>query len=233
HSCDGADEAQSAQRRHDADRAHERHGATLPRRTWRAEIGVSHHDKGERIEGRSKPVMKLGADLSRLVGKHHLGARRIVKLPQIAFPHGIFEALIAIRKPGQVEPIAVEEHERRIALSGLMALHTAVLQHEKYAAPVLYDVALLGQDGRSLLRVALVVDEDAEQLSSGASLANVQREPLFQFDETARLYDVGDKIGANFGCPPPQFAQSPRRDIDAKRGHEPLYDQSRRQEGTE
>src|SRR5262249_56197869 len=96
--------------REDGGGGDERDGATLARRAWRAEIGVSHHDKGERIEGRSKPVMKLGADLSRLVGKHHLGARRIVKLPQIAFPHGIFEALIAIRKPGQVEPIAVEEH---------------------------------------------------------------------------------------------------------------------------
>src|SRR5262249_15003249 len=103
---------------------------------------------------------------------------------------------------------------------GLVALHAAILQHEKYAAPVLYDVALLGQDGRSLFRVALVVYEDAEQLPSGAPLANVQREPLFQFDETARLYDVGDKVGANFGGPAVQLAQPTRRDIDADRGNE-------------
>src|SRR5262249_59826621 len=135
--------------------------------------------------------MKFGTDLSRLIGERHLGAGGIIKLPQISFPHRVFEALVAIRQPGQVKPIAVEQHERRITLSSLMALHAAVLQHQEYTAIVFYDVAFLGQDGRALLRITLVIDEDPQQLSIGAPLTYVQRKSLLQLDETAGLHDVG------------------------------------------
>ena len=203
HPCDRADEAKSAQRRHGADRAQQRHGATLSRGTRRAEIGIGQHDEGERVKRRRDSVVEFGADLRRLVGKRDVCPRATIELPEVAFAYRVFQALVAVRKPGQVEPIAVERHQRRIALPGLMTLHAAVLQHEKGAALVFHDLALLGQNGRPLLGVALVVDQDAEQLSVGAPPANVQRDPLFQLDETTGLHDVGDKIGVNFGCPAP------------------------------
>ena len=55
-------------------------------------------------------------------------------------------------------------HDGRIALAGLVALHAAAFEHEERAALVLQDIALLGEDGCPLLRLALIVDEDAEQL---------------------------------------------------------------------
>src|SRR5260370_20450445 len=177
--------------------------------------------------------MKLGANLSRLVSKRYLGTRGIIKLPQITFPHRVFETLVAVRKAGQVQPVAVEQHERRIALAGLVPLHTAVLQHQEYSPVVFYDVALLGQDGRALLRITLVVDEDPQQLSIGAPLANVQRKSLLQFDETAGLHDVGDQIGTNFRGPAPQLAQSPRRDVDTDRCDEQRHHDASREERAE
>src|SRR5262249_18139283 len=145
----------------------------------------------------------------------------------------VFETLVAVRKPGQVKPVAVEQHERRVALAGVMALHAAVLQHQEYTAVVFYDVAFLGQDGRALLRITLVIDEDPHQLSLAAPLTYGQRKSLLQLDETAGLHDVGDEIGTNFRRPASQLAQSPRRDIDTDCRDEQRHHDAGREEGAE
>ena len=177
--------------------------------------------------------MKFGPDLIRLIHKQLVGPRGIKKLPKISFPYRIFQALFVVGEPRQVESITVEQHDRGIALASLVPLHGAVLKHEEQAALVLYDVALLGEDACSLLRVALVVDEDPEQLSVGAPFANVEGEPLFKLGEAARLHDVRNEIGANLGRPTPQLAQPPWRNVDADRGNQQRHDDPDRQERAE
>jgi hypothetical protein len=187
----------------------------LPRRARRSEIGVRHHDEGQRVERRRDPIVKLCPDLVGLIDEHRVGPRRVKKLPEISLTHRIFQALFVVGEPRQVEAVAVEQHDRGIALAGLVPLHGAILQHEEQAALVLYDIALLGENAGTLFRVALIVDEDPHQLSVGAPFANVKGQPLFELGEAARLHDVRHEIGADLGRPPPQLAQAPGRNVDA------------------
>ena len=62
------------------------------------------------------------------------------------------------------------------ARPALQALDAAVDQHQEGAASRLDDLAVFGERGDALVRVAAVVDEDAEQLAVGAPLADVERE---------------------------------------------------------
>ena len=77
------------------------------------------------------------------------------------------------------------------------------------------DLAVFGQRGDALVRIAPVVDEDAEQLPVGAPLADVEREAALDRDEAAGLHDVDDEIRLHLGGPVAQFAQALRRQIGA------------------
>ena len=81
HARNHADEAEATQRCDHADGAEERHRAALPCGARRAEIGVSHHDEGQRVEWRGDSVVKFGPDLIRLIHKQLVGPRGIKKLP--------------------------------------------------------------------------------------------------------------------------------------------------------
>ena len=177
--------------------------------------------------------MKLGSDLSRLIGELLVGPGGIDELPEIAFAHGIFDILRTARQRRQVETIAVEQDERGIALAGFVSLHAAVLQHEEYSALVLHDVALLGDDGGALLCVALVIDEDPQQLPVRPSFPDMQGEPVLYLGETPGLHDIADQVGADLGGPAAQLAKSPRRDEHADRRNQKGDDDRGRQERAE
>src|SRR5207244_4206899 len=119
----------------------------------------------------------------RLIRKQLVGGPRIEELPEISLARGISDVLHAVREPGEVEPIAVEQYQGGIAFAALMSLDVSVLHDEEGAAFILYDLALLRDQSDPLLRVALIVDQDALQLSIGQPFANVKRQPLLQLRE--------------------------------------------------
>ena len=82
-----------------------------------------------------------------------------------------------------------------------MALDAAALQHEECAALVLEDVALLGEDADALLRVALIVDQDAEQLPFGRRSRIWSVSLLFQLVKRPGWTTLADEVGANLGRP--------------------------------
>ena len=114
-----------------------------------------------------------------------------------------------------------------------MPLHAAAFEHEIDAAVVLEDLALLGENRHAVLGIALVVDEDAEQLAVRPPLADVQHQAAFDAGEAAGLNDVADEIGADLGRPVPQLAQAPGREIDAERHDEQRDDGADHEEGHE
>ena len=88
-----------------------------------------------------------------------------------------------------------------LALRGFEPLHAAGLKHEEGAAIVADDGALLGEEGRALLRVAAVIDEHAEQHAVRLPLADMEDEAALEAVEAAGLHDVGDEVGAHFVRP--------------------------------
>ena len=116
------------------------------------------------------------------------------------------------RRLREIERIALEIHDRRIlllegaflallALDDFQPMHAAGLEHEEGAALVLHDRALLGQEGRALLRIAPVVDEHAEQHAVGMPFADVKTQPALEAVEAAGLHDVADQVGAHLVGP--------------------------------
>jgi hypothetical protein len=81
----------------------------------------------------------------------------------------------------------------------------------------LHDLALLGKKGRTLGGIAEIIDKDAQQQAVRLAFADMKCEAALDVGETARLNDIGDEVGAHLGCPAPQLADAPRRDIGSNR----------------
>ena len=79
---------------------------------------------------------------------------------------------------------------------------------------------MLGEDGDALLRIAAVVQQQADEQAVGAALADVEGEARLDGDEAAGLHDVADEVGAHLGQPAAQHAQAFRRDIGADAGEQ-------------
>ena len=71
------------------------------------------------------------------------------------------------------------------------------------------DLALLGEDGDALLRVAPVVDEDAEQLPVRAALADVEGEAAVDGVKRPGCTMLLTQVGAHLGRPAPQHRAGP------------------------
>ena len=102
-----------------------------------------------------------------------------------------------------------------INLSALQALDAAVDQDQERPAPCLDDLAIFGKRSDTLVRIAAIVDEDADELPIGAPLANVEREAALDREEAARLNNVDDEIRLHLRGPIAQRAQPGRRQIGA------------------
>ena len=59
------------------------------------------------------------------------------------------------------------------------------------------DLALLGEVGGVLLRIAGVVDENAEQKAIRPPVGDVEGEIATHGRETAGLHDIGQNVGAH------------------------------------
>ena len=60
---------------------------------------------------------------------------------------------------------------------------------------------MVGDDGDALLRVALIVDEDAGEDAAGQTLADADGQVLIELGEAAGLQNVGQHVGGDLGVP--------------------------------
>ena len=78
--------------------------------------------------------------------------------------------------------------------------------------------------------VAAVVDEDADQETVRPAVGDVESQIATHRRETARLYDIGEDVGAHLRAPVAQFTQRARRDIGGNCGDQERNDQRRGKE---
>jgi len=139
----------------------------------------------------------------------------LVELPQITFPRS--DLLGALRPGGefrQIEGVSIELDDIGISVSDLLSLHAAVREQKVGAGIPGYDVALLGEERHPFLRIAFIIDENAEQLSVRQSFADVQGQSARrEGNKAARLHDPGDEVGANLVDPLSKLAQALGRHI--------------------
>ena len=62
-----------------------------------------------------------------------------------------------------IERIAIECHQRGIALADFEAFEVAVLENEERSALVFHHGPVVGDDADALLRIAAVIDKDPDQ----------------------------------------------------------------------
>ena len=134
----------------------------MPGGARRAEIGKGNRQEGERIQRRHQPVVQFGAELAGLLDVERIFRIGEQQLPQIALADRIFHRLRTAGELREIEGVAVERHHLRIALLELVTLHDAGLQNQVGAVVVVQQIAELGQHRDALVRIALVVEEDAK-----------------------------------------------------------------------
>ena len=156
--CHGSDESHGTHGKRDHDRAAKRHGAALPCRARRAQIGKGDDHEGERIDRHADPVEELGAKLSRCPLVDRVVWPRPKQFRERALLHGKLDIRCPGRQPRQIERVLHEAHDHRVTLFGLLPVHRAAFEHEKEAALVAQEIAAFGEDGDAFLRVALIVE---------------------------------------------------------------------------
>src|SRR5215212_2080314 len=111
-------------------------------------------------------------------------------IPEIALAHAEGTKLRSAGKTRQVERVAFEFDNGGIRAAALHALHAAVDQHEECSAAGFDDLAIFGERGRPLVRIASVIDKNPEQLPVAAALTDMQSQAPLDVDETPRLDNV-------------------------------------------
>ena len=134
---------------------------------------------------------------------------------------------------GKIEGVTVEAHHRGVAFIRLLPLHQAVLQDEETRAIAVDQFALLREQGHPLLRIALIVDHDAQQITVRPALPQTDGHAIAQGHETSGLQDVRDDVGADFREPIAQHAQALGREIRADNSHQQRHDDCNVQKRTE
>src|SRR4029078_1525454 len=101
----------------------------------------------------------------------------------------------------KVKSVAVENDCRRIALFSLLALQNSIFKNQERSIVAFQQLANLGNDGDTFVGIALVVEENSEQLAIGTAFANVERYAALDRGEAARLNDGADDLGVHLGDP--------------------------------
>lgn len=131
HADDHADEADEPQQRDGADHPQQRQRAALPRGLRRPEEGEGKNDEGERIERSGQSIMQFRAILVGLRCVERIVGPRPQQFPQVFFAHRVDDVLCGGGELRQVERVAVERHDARVALSGFEPLNAAALQDQE------------------------------------------------------------------------------------------------------
>src|SRR5262245_27500421 len=87
-----------------------------------------------------------------------------------------------------------------------MTLDVTVEHNEVRPLVVVDDSTAFGEVAHHLLAIALVMDEEAEQVAGGAAVANMEGETVFGAGKAAWLKDLRDQIGPDMGD---ESAQAP------------------------
>jgi hypothetical protein len=110
-------------------------------------------------------------------------------------------------------------------------MHIAVEHHEVGALVVADDAALFGEVAHHLARIALVLNEKAEQIAVQAAVADMEGEPGLRAGKTAWLKDLGDEVGPDLGDETTQRAHACRRHEDIGEEDDDRHDGAKREEG--
>ena len=178
HAGDHSDKATAAQRRHHADRAKQRHRAALAGRARRTQIGVGHDHEGERIERRGDAGREIrhGPDPAglRTAGRP---ARDRTSSHEISFAHRILDVLRADRRAttGRSRSCRTARARDRVVRSRA-AGRCRSRSTRKVPRSFFTMLPCSARMRDAFLRVALIVDEDAEQLTVRLPLADMQRQ---------------------------------------------------------
>src|SRR5439155_7957268 len=100
--------------------------------------------ESKRVKRSKDAIVEFGAELAGLRLEHRVVGVGQQQLPEVAFADRVVDDLRSAGELRQVEGIAVEDHDARVALLLLMPMYAAVLKHEKAAAFILQDLAFLG-----------------------------------------------------------------------------------------
>ncbi len=139
-----------------------------------------------------------------MVGLRHIKCivgPRPQQFPDKLFAHCVNGILRSGAELRQIECITVEGHNARVAFVRLGSLDAAAFHHQKRTLLILHDLALLGEVGGMLFRIAGVVDENAEQESIWTPVGNVEGEVAAHCRKSTRLHDVGQDVGAHLRRP--------------------------------
>ncbi len=99
------------------------------------------------------------------------------------------------------------------------ALEIAVFENQKRAAIVFQDRSMVGDDADAFLRIAAVIDEDADQQAARAAFANPHRQVLVELGETSGLQDVGEHVRGDVRIPLLEAPHAVRSQIGSDKGH--------------
>src|ERR1700733_14033116 len=93
---------------------------------------------------------------------------------------------------------------------------------EKYKLPlfVFHHRAMVGDDADALLRIAAVVNENAEDLATGLPFPNPDDEILVKLRETAGLQNIGQDVRGDLGAPSVGAPHALRSQIEPDEGHQ-------------
>ena len=122
--------ADEAQQRHRADQAEQRQRAALPRGLRRAEEGEGEDDECERIKRRRQTIVQLRSVLAGLRRVERVVGARPQQLPKVLFAIVYVDAVLRAPPENlrQIERVAIERHDARIALARLRGVERCPLR---------------------------------------------------------------------------------------------------------
>ncbi len=156
------------------------------------------------VERRAQRLVRLGTELAdrpgRRLARRDAQKRGQEKLGRLAGAVGA--GLVQL---GQIVGKLVEAQHGEVARARASArtgaLRNAVEHHQPCAAPVPHQQRARGRVGHLARGVALVVNEDAEQLSLGASSAHIDGYAVRRLDEGALAQERHRDVAADLGQP--------------------------------